>query len=55
MTVLFLLVPLALLAACGAVFAFVWATNDGQLDDLETPALRMLQEDPADLRAAQRR
>jgi cbb3-type cytochrome oxidase maturation protein len=45
MTVLFVLVPLALLLACGAVFAFLWATRTGQLDDLETPALRMLHDD----------
>jgi cbb3-type cytochrome oxidase maturation protein len=45
MTVLFVLVPLALLSALGAVFGFLWATRSGQLDDLETPALRMLHDD----------
>jgi cbb3-type cytochrome oxidase maturation protein len=45
MTVLFVLVPLALLLAFGAVLAFLWATRSGQLDDLETPALRMLHDD----------
>jgi cbb3-type cytochrome oxidase maturation protein len=45
MTVLFVLVPLALLSAFGAVFGFLWATRTGQLDDLETPALRMLHDD----------
>lgn len=45
MTVLFVLVPLALLSALGAVVGFLWATRSGQLDDLETPALRMLHDD----------
>lgn len=45
MTVLYVLVPLALLIAGSAVMAFLWAAKSGQLDDLETPALRMLQDD----------
>lgn len=45
MTVLFVLVPLALLIAGSAVIAFLWAAKTGQLDDLETPALRILQDD----------
>lgn len=45
MTVLYLLIPLALLAAGSAVVAFLWATRSGQLDDLETPALRILHDD----------
>ena len=45
MTVLYVLLPLALLCGAGAVYAFIWAVGDGQLDDLETPALRILGED----------
>lgn len=45
MTVLYLLVPLALLLAGFAVYTFVWAVRDGQFDDLETPAVRMLFDD----------
>lgn len=45
MTVLYVLVPLALLIAASAVLAFLWAAKTGQLDDLETPALRILQDD----------
>jgi cbb3-type cytochrome oxidase maturation protein len=45
MTVLYVLVPLALLTAGAAVAAFLWATKDGQLDDLETPAVRILHDD----------
>lgn len=43
MTVLFLVVPLAILASLAAVVAFAWSVDSGQLDDLETPALRMLE------------
>ena len=42
MSVLYLLLPLMLAVAAGAVFAFVWAARRGQLDDLDTPPLRML-------------
>jgi cbb3-type cytochrome oxidase maturation protein len=47
MSVLFVVVPLALLASAAAVVAFIWAVNRGQLDDLVTPAHRMLEEDQA--------
>ncbi len=47
MTVLYVLVPLALILAASAVAAFLWATKTGQLDDLETPAMRMLHDDDA--------
>jgi cbb3-type cytochrome oxidase maturation protein len=45
MSVLYLLVPLALLMSGGAVWLFWWATRRGQFDDLETPALRVLMEE----------
>ena len=45
MTILYVLVPLALLCGAGAVFAFIWAVESGQLDDLDTPPLRILGED----------
>ena len=52
MTVLFVLIPLALLTGAAAVLAFVWATRSGQLDDLDTPAVRILNDDePATDRA----
>jgi cbb3-type cytochrome oxidase maturation protein len=47
MTILYVLVPLALAIGAGAVIAFLWAVKSGQLDDLQTPALRMLTEDDA--------
>lgn len=45
MSVIFLLLPLAFLIAAIAVGAFIWAARDGQLDDLDTPAARMLFDD----------
>jgi len=45
MSVLFLIMPITLLISAAAVAAFVWATRSGQLDDLETPALRALHEE----------
>ena len=48
MTILYLLVPLALMIVLAAIIGFVWAARQGQFDDLETPALRMLRDEPAD-------
>jgi cbb3-type cytochrome oxidase maturation protein len=45
MSVLFLAVPIALLFAGGAVLAFWLAARQGQFDDLDTPAWRMLQDE----------
>ena len=42
MSVLFILIPLALAIVGVAVAAYVWAARTGQLDDLETPAIRPL-------------
>lgn len=50
MSVLFIVVPLAILLAAIAVGAFVWSVKRGQYDDVDTPAVRMLHDDepPAD-------
>ncbi len=45
MSVLYVVVPLAILLAAAAVWGFVWATRRGQFDDLDTPAHRMLHDD----------
>jgi cbb3-type cytochrome oxidase maturation protein len=45
MSVLYFIVPLALLIAGSAVAAFVWSVRSGQLDDVDTPPRRMLLED----------
>jgi len=47
MSVLFVLVPLALLIAGFAVALFIWAVRSGQYDDLDTPPVRMLFDDEA--------
>lgn len=45
MSVLYIVLPLALLIAAAAVWAFVWMVRGGQLDDLESPRLRILHDD----------
>ena len=40
MSILYLVLPLALVIVLAAVLAFSWAARRGQFDDLETPALR---------------
>jgi len=45
MTILYLILPLALVFACAAVIAFVWTVRSGQLDDVDTPPRRILFED----------
>jgi cbb3-type cytochrome oxidase maturation protein len=49
MTILWLILPLALIFAGAAVAAFVWTVRSGQLDDIDTPPRRILfDEVPAD-------
>lgn len=45
MSIVYLVLPLALVIVLAAVLAFVWAARGGQFDDLETPALRMMHDD----------
>lgn len=45
MSVLYIVVPLAIVLAAGAVAGFLWAVRGGQYDDVETPAHRMLHDD----------
>jgi cbb3-type cytochrome oxidase maturation protein len=45
MNILYLLVPLAIVLAGVGVAAFWWAVRNGQFEDVETPAIRMLLED----------
>jgi cbb3-type cytochrome oxidase maturation protein len=42
---LWVALPAALALASSAVAAFLWAVRSGQLDDVETPAVRMLFDD----------
>jgi cbb3-type cytochrome oxidase maturation protein len=45
MSVLFVMLPLAILIVAAAVGAYVWSARSGQFDDLDTPAVRMLHDD----------
>lgn len=45
MMILYLVLPLALLFAAGAVAAFAWTVRSGQLDDVDTPPRRILFDD----------
>ena len=45
MDVLYIVLPLALLIAAVAVAGCVWMVNGGQLDDLDSPAHRILHDD----------
>jgi cbb3-type cytochrome oxidase maturation protein len=45
-SIIFLILPITLVLCAGAVLAFAWATRSGQFDDLETPAIRLLHDDP---------
>jgi cbb3-type cytochrome oxidase maturation protein len=45
MSILFALIPLALILLAFAVWAFFWAVRSGQFDDLDTPPVRILLDD----------
>lgn len=45
MSVIYVILPIALVIAAAAVGAFIWAVRSGQYDDLDTPAMRVLFDD----------
>lgn len=45
MSVIYIMLPLAFVLAGLAVWGFIRSARQGQYDDLETPALRMLEDD----------
>lgn len=45
MTIIYVLIPLSLLLLSIAVWAFFWAVRNEQFDDLDTPALDVLDDD----------
>lgn len=45
MNILYLLIPVSLIFLAFAIWAFIWAIKDGQYDDLEGPAHRILMDD----------
>ena len=42
MSVIFLLIPLSIVAAAGFLGAFIWAVRSGQYEDTCTPSMRLL-------------
>jgi len=44
-SVMFILLPLALVFAAAALGVFIWAALSGQYDDVHTPAVRILHDD----------
>jgi cbb3-type cytochrome oxidase maturation protein len=44
MTALYLMIPISLLLGGGFIGAFIWSVKNGQLDDTETPAHRILED-----------
>lgn len=51
MNILLLLIPISLVLLLAAVAAFVWAVRRGQFDDLDSPAIDILVDEPAPERA----
>lgn len=45
MSVLYILIPAALLLGLAFLFAFIWSLRRGQYDDMDTPPVRMLFDD----------
>lgn len=45
MSIIYVLLPAALVLALAAVIGFIWAVRSGQFDDLDTPATRILHDD----------
>jgi len=45
MTIVYLLLPLALLLAAGFIIGFIWSARNGQWDDVDTPPQRILIDD----------
>jgi cbb3-type cytochrome oxidase maturation protein len=45
MSAVYIALPFALLLALFFLAAFIWSVRSGQMDDLETPAVRLLGEE----------
>jgi len=45
MSAIYVALPIALLLALLFLAAFIWSVRSGQMDDLETPALRIFSEE----------
>ena len=47
MNILLVLIPLSLMLVLAAVYAFFWAVDNDQFEDMETPAIDILADDEA--------
>jgi cbb3-type cytochrome oxidase maturation protein len=54
MSIIYLMLPFALLLGFGFLAGFLWVVSQGQLDELETPAHRMLLDDDSDFQPIQK-
>lgn len=45
MEIIFVLIPLSVLLLAIAVGIFIWAVNNGQFDDMDSPAWKILVDD----------
>ncbi len=45
MSVIYIVLPLAVVLAAAGLAAFIWSARRGPFDDLDTPAVRMLHDD----------
>ena len=46
MDIIYLLLPASLILALCGLWAFIWASRNGQFEDLDTPPYRILFDDP---------
>ena len=46
MDIIFVLLPISLLIALVALGAYIWSVRSGQFDDLDSPAVRAIMDDP---------
>ena len=46
MNIVLVLIPLSLILLAAGIWAFFWGVNHAQFDDLDTPALIPLADDP---------
>lgn len=51
MEILYLLIPVSIAIVFGVAIAFWWSVRNGQFDDLEGPAFRILMDDDRSPRA----
>jgi cbb3-type cytochrome oxidase maturation protein len=49
--ILYVMVPLGLVLVAAGVWAFFWATGDGQFDDLDSPGWSVLDDDESEPRS----